>query len=144
MIIRDLRIEDIESLSRLYYQFWSEASDEEKMMGKFAQLQINDAYIFLCAIENDILVGSLMGIVCEELYGDCRPFMVVENVIVDGNHRGKGIGKALLGELEKRANVRGCTKIILVTETYRKDACGLYESVGFHPTANKGYKEMLF
>ena len=143
MIIRDLEIEDIESLSKLYYQFWSETSDEETMRGKFSQLQKNDAYIFLCAIENNILVGSLMGIVCEELYGDCRPFMVVENVIVDGNHRGKGFGKALLGELEKRAKAKDCTKIILVTETYRKDACGLYESVGFHPTANKGYKKML-
>ena len=143
MFIRDMQIEDVESLSDLNTLFWNESSDSQKMRHKFAQLQINDAYILLCAIENERLVGSVMGIVCEELYGDCRPFLVVENMVVDSSYRNKGIAKALLAELEKRAKARTCTRMILVTETARKDACRLYESVGFHPTANKGYKKKL-
>ena len=143
MIIRDLHISDIERLSELYYQFWNEKSNTNKMKDKFVQLCNNDAYIFLCAIENEKLIGSVMGIICEELYGECKPFLLVEDMIVDSNYRKKGIGKALFAELEQSAIARGCTQIILVTEAERKDACAFYESVGFHPTANKGYKKKI-
>jgi len=143
MVIRDLVIEDIKSLSDLYYQFWGEESDMQKMKNKFAKLQNNDAYIFLGAVENETLLGSIMGIVCDELYGGCRQFLVVENFIVDAPSRRKGVGKALFAELEKRARARECTQIILVTETERKDARSFYESIGFNPTSNKGFKKKL-
>jgi ribosomal protein S18 acetylase RimI-like enzyme len=143
MTIRDLQVEDIKSLSELYYQFWNENSDIQKMKTKFIKLHNDSTYIFLCAIENEKLVGSVMGIVCEELYGDCKPFLVIENMIVDKTCRKKGVGKTLFAELEKRAKDRDCTQIILVTETEREDACGFYESVGFHPTMHKGSKKKL-
>jgi Acetyltransferases len=143
MMIRNLEIGDMESLSKLYYQFWNEDSDVIKMKNKFSDLQNNDAYIFLCAVEGNLLVGSVMGVVCEELYGNCRPFLVVENMIVDSNYRKRGIGKMLLEELEKQAKIKECSQIILVTDTEREAACRLYESMGFHPTFNKGYKKKL-
>jgi Predicted acetyltransferase len=143
MKIRNLEVEDMESLSKLYYQFWNENSDVIKMENKFSDLQSNDAYIFLCAVEANLLVGSVMGIVCEELYGDCKPFLVIENMIVDCKYRKKGIGKMLIEQLEKQAKAKGCSQIILVTETNRHDACEFYESMGFHPTVNKGYKKKL-
>jgi len=79
----------------------------------------------------------------EELYGDCKPFLVIENMIVDSKYRKKGIGKMLIEQIEKQAKIKGCSQIILVTEMNRHDACGFYESIGFHPTANKGYKKKL-
>jgi ribosomal protein S18 acetylase RimI-like enzyme len=51
--------------------------------------------------------------------------------------------KISLAELEKRAKAMDCRQTILVTETERKAACRFYESAGFHPTANKGYKKKL-
>ena len=143
MVVRDLQIEDIESLSKLYYQFWNENSNTQKMKNKLIELQKNDAYILLCSFEGNNITGSVMGIICEDLYGECQPFLLLENMVVDTTYRKKGIGKALFVELEKRAKTKGCTQVILVTETNRKDACGFYESLGFHPTANKGYKKKL-
>ena len=143
MIIRDMRQEDIEALSKLYYQFWGEQSDIQKMQDKFAKLQYNESYILLCAVENDKLIGSVMGIVCEELYGECEPFLLLENMVVDNDYRQKGIGRALFAELEMRAKASGCTQIILVTEVDRKDACVFYESMGFHKTAHRGFKKKL-
>jgi len=141
MTIRSLEARDLHALAELYYQFWNEESDVQKMEAKFAELQNNSAYILLCAVENDELVGSVMGIVCEELYGKCESFLVLENMIIDRRCRRKGVGTFLLAELERRARARGCTQIILVTETDRKDACRFYEAMGFHPNANKGYKK---
>lgn len=143
MIIRKMVIEDIPKLAMLYKQFWNENSNVEKMQKQFEKLQHNDTHILLCAIDQSHLIGSVMGIICEELYGDCRPFLVLENMIVDKNCRKKGIGKALLLELENIARERNCTQIILVTETDRLDACGFYESMGFNPSANRGYKKKL-
>jgi len=37
----------------------------------------------LSAVENSLLIGSAMGVICGELYGDCRPFLVLENMIVE-------------------------------------------------------------
>jgi len=143
MVIRDMQIEDVHSLSVLYYHFWGEDSNVEKMQKKFIELQKNDAYIFLCAIEQGQLVGTVMGIVCEELYGECQPFLVLENMVVDNACRRNGVGKLLYTELENRAREKGCTQVILVTETNRADACGFYQSLGFHPTANKGFKKKI-
>ena len=143
MLIHSLAMDDMEALAGLYYQFWNEASDVQKMKELFAALQSNDAYLFLGAVEEDQLIGSVMGVVCQELYGDCKPFLVVEDMVVDQRHRNKGVGKALFRELEKQATARDCTQVILVTEAGREDACGFYESLGFHPTANKGYKKKI-
>ena len=143
MLIRALTIDDMESLSRLYYQFWNEASDVPKMKASFLAMQNDGAYILLGAQEEGKLVGSVMGVVCRELYGDCAPFLVVEDMIVDQNHRGRGVGRLLFEELEKQAVLKGCAQMILVTDASRKDACGFYVSMGFHPTANRGYKKKL-
>ena len=143
MHVRDMNAEDMEPLAALYYQFWGESSNTEKMREKFTLLQGVGAYIFLCAVEDGRLVGSVMGVVCEELYDECLPFMVLENMIVDGNYRRKGVGKLLFAELERRAKEKGCRQILLVTESDREDARGFYEAIGFHPTANIGFKKKI-
>ena len=142
MLIRELSVDDMEALSALYFQFWNEISDVQKMKESFRAMQDGN-YILLGAVDGNRLVGSVMGVVCRELYGDCAPFLVIEDMIVDQGYRNRGAGKLLFKELEKQAIVKGCAQVILVTETDRKDACGFYESVGFHPTANKGYKKKL-
>ncbi len=143
MIIRKMIIEDIPELAMLYKQFWNEDSCIENMQEHFKIMEHNDTHILLSAVEGNHLIGSVMGIVCEELYGDCRPFLVIENMIVGKNHRKQGIGGALFKEIERAAREKNCTKIILVTESDRFDACSFYESLGFNPTGSKGYKKKL-
>ena len=84
-----------------------------------------------------------MGVICGELYGDCKPFMVLENMIVDVRFRKMGVGKALISELENRAARQNCSQIILVTDSNRIDACEFYESAGYNPDTHKGFKKKL-
>ena len=141
MEIRNLELSDMASLAKLNRHFWNEESDVGELEKKFRDLQNNPSYIFLCAAEDGELIGSIMGIVCDELYGTCKPFLVVENMVVDHDHRRKGVARLLFEELEKQSIAKGCRYAILVTDTERKGACMFYESVGFHPTKNKGYKK---
>ena len=112
------------------------------MREHFSKMEDSETHILLSAIEDNKLVGSVMGIICEELYGECKPFLLVENMIVDKNCRRKGAGKALLTDLEKVAKQKNRTPVILVTESERSDACWFYEAYGFQLN-NKGYKKKL-
>ena len=101
MEIGRLTDDDLAALAGLYKQFWGQDSCLERMRETFGRLKGDPRYIFLAVRSESRLIGSVMGIVCEELYGDCVPFMVVEDVIVDTDLRRQGIGSALLCELEK-------------------------------------------
>lgn len=142
MQIRTIEKEDLPQLAALYKQFWNEECDICTMQTQLEKLQTNDAYILLCAVMGGRLAGSVMGIVCSELYGSCQPFLVVENVIVDQSCRREGVGRALMCELENQAKMRGCSQMLLVTEQSRHDARAFYEALGFG-TNYKGYKKKL-
>ena len=144
MITIDKLIErDLAELSGLYKQFWGEDSSIEKMKDTFRRLESNPHYIFLGAKQNGSLVGSVMGIVCEELYGECKPFMVVEDVVVDSDHRRCGVGTSLMRALEQTAAERGCSYIIFVTESDRTEAHQFYASIGYKPDGYKGFKKRM-
>ncbi len=114
------------------------------MQRQFVKIHKTGTHVLLSAVEHGQLVGSVMGIICEELYGNCQPFMVLENMIVDKNYRNQGIGKALLAELEKIAIMKKCIQIILVTDVHRAEACKFYQSAGYSLDTHKGFKKKLF
>ena len=140
-MVRDLARTDIPQLAQLYKLFWNEESNIGKMYITFDSIQLNQSHHLLGYFSDDnMLIGTVMGIICQELYGECKPFMVLENMIVAVNMRKKGVAKKLISELEKRATAAGCNQIILVTEKTRTDACGFYEAMGFSKE-NAGYKK---
>lgn len=143
MEIAKLTERDLDALSALFRQFWDEESRLDRMQSTFARLAGNPAYILLSAKHNDRLVGFAMGIICEELYGECKPFMIIEDLIVDNNLRRGGIGSALMRELEKAAIEHGCCQIIFVTESNRTEAHRFYESFGYGNNSCKGFKKRL-
>ncbi len=143
LIIRKLEEKDLDELSLLYKQFWNEESNIETMKKKYQEIKNNPNYIILSAVINGTLVGSICGVVCEELYGACRPFLVMEDLIVDKNMRKKGIGKALLEKLENFGKERKCSQIIFITETNRIDAVSFYEKMGFKSKTHTGFKKLL-
>ena len=136
MNITNLTEADLPGLASLYKHFWGDDSSVEKMKSTFLKLKNNPDYIFLAAHRDNQIVGSATGIICHEIYGDCRPFMVVEDVIVDKNARRQGIGSMLMNAIEGKAKERDCCHIILVTDTSRHNACQFYASLGFDPDKN--------
>lgn len=143
MKIRPILERDMEDLARLYEQFWNEESSVRKMKELFKKLEGDENYIFLaCEIDGSV-AGSVSGVVCQELYGDCRPFMVIENFIVDEEFRRQGIGTTLMSEIEKHASERECSHIHLITETDRLESRRFYESIGFDSDAHQGFKKKV-
>ena len=113
------------------------------MTDTFNKINGNPNYIILVAkIENKV-VGSVMGIVCDELFGNCLPFMVVENVAVLKEYRRRGVARELLIKLEEHAKQRFCTTILFVSSEHRTAAHKLYESVGYGIDKVNGYRKRL-
>ena len=70
------------------------------MRENFKLMESNPNYIVLTAKEDNLVVGSAMGVICLDLVGKCKPFMVIENVVVKIASRGRGIGAKLMEEIE--------------------------------------------
>jgi GNAT superfamily N-acetyltransferase len=60
-----------------------------------------------------------------------RPVARIAALVVDAQHRGRGIGRALVEELEAEARARGCGLLFLTTSELRDDAHAFYEQLGF-------------
>jgi GNAT superfamily N-acetyltransferase len=85
--------------------------------------------------EEMIAVGAFDG---DELVGHAalRPFedaLEVKRVYVRADHRGQGISKRLMLELETIAHERGVTSLILQTGNRQAEAITLYERIGYVP-----------
>ena len=143
MEIGRLKENDLAPLSIMFQQFWGEKSSPEKMRSTFSRIKTNPAYILLVAKQKKRLMGFGMGIICEELYGDCKPFMVIEDLIVDKNQRRSGVGAALMAAFEKCAFENNCCQIIFVTEAEREETLKFYRSLGYDHAPYKGFKKRI-
>lgn len=67
----------------------------------------------------------------------------VEDVVVDINHRGKGIGAALLRTLEEWAQERGLARLQLQADRDNHPALGFYRRQGWQHTSLIGWMKPL-
>ena len=65
----------------------------------------------------------------------CRPLVNVHDLAVDAAWRGRGVGRALLGAVEREARERGACKITLEVLEGNVVARRAYERAGFVPYA---------
>lgn len=141
--IEDITVSDFEELSLLLEELSGIETNEEKMLENFEWIESNKDYILLGAKYKNELVGTLMAIIVKDLAGECKPFMVIENVVVKSTMRGKNIGKTLMNEVEKIGREKNCCYIMFVSSIHRKNAHRFYESIGYSLDSVQGFKKYL-
>ncbi|AIQ73793.1 MULTISPECIES: GNAT family N-acetyltransferase [Paenibacillus] len=141
--IKEIEMESLPELGNLYQELMNKPSDLNKLEEVFKVVKADNRYILLGAFVEGELLGSLMGIVCQDLVGDCKPFMVIENVVVSARARRQGVGKKLMNAIEQAARERDCYYIILVSGEQRKEAHVFYESLGYRDEKVEGYRKHL-
>jgi ribosomal protein S18 acetylase RimI-like enzyme len=82
-----------------------------------------DPDLFLVAVDEARVVGVVMG------GFDGRRGMAY-HLAVATTHRGVGIGRVLMEELERRLRLKGCLKYYLLVTKDNQDAISFYESLG--------------
>ena len=63
------------------------------------------------------------------------PALLVEDVVVDANHRGRGVGRALLAALADWARGRGVRRLQLLADGNNGPALAFYDRLGWRATA---------
>jgi GNAT superfamily N-acetyltransferase len=143
MEIRPVEPEDLTVLNELYGELTGYKAEPERMVHLYELIRRDPNYHLLGAYGEEGLAGTLMGVVCYDLVKDCRPFMVIENVVVAELSRGRGYGKALMLEAERLAESEGCAYLMLVSGAKRKDAHSFYESLGYGEDKVEGFRKKL-
>jgi len=142
--INKITYDDLGDLSNLYEELLERKTNLQKFRESFDLINSDKDYILIGAKDdNRNLVGSLLGIICKDLGGDCRPYIIVENVIVKSSCRGMGIGKVLMSFIEEFARMKNCYFTMLVSAFRRKDSHKFYESIGYANDVVKGFKKYL-
>ena len=123
-----LRFEDLNGLKRLYDDaFEGSVTNMDRLTETYHTVKDNPHYVVLCAKSGNEIVGSVLGIICNELFGNCQPFMVLEDVAVLSSYRRQGIGQLLLQSMEDHARQYHCTMILFVSSKHRTGAHRVYE-----------------
>jgi phosphinothricin acetyltransferase len=87
----------------------------------------NNVLVIICKIENTIVGTALLS--TYKVISGYRG--MIDDVVVDAAHRGKGIGRKLMERLLNEAKNMDLDEILLFTGHHRKPAKALYESLGF-------------
>ena len=89
----------------------------------------DDRHYFVAAYHDDEPVGYLFGYLLRRFDGR-QPTMFVYEVGVAEQHRRRGIGRALVEEIKRLAQVDGCRKMFVLTGRGSEAAMALYRSAG--------------
>lgn len=82
------------------------------------------------AVDNDVVLGrATLYVMHNDLH--TRPFGLLEDVFVDSNARGKGIGTLLTEHVIKQADIKNCYKLICTSRYSKPKVHKLYERIGF-------------
>ncbi len=103
----------------------------------------NPNHIVLVAKENGEVIGTILAVICEMFFGQCKSFMVVEDFVVDEMHRNKGIGTALMDQIESFARNRNCSYIMLITDSDRISSQNFYKSLGYKSDEYRAFKKKI-
>ena len=149
--IRTARADDLPQLLDLLEQLreratpdvaW-ERADDAHAARVLAEILTDDRRVFLVAEEpGGAVVGTADLVLVPNLTHAARPIAYVENVVVDREHRNRGIGAALMAECEARAREAGAYKLQLLSNADRTDAHRFYEDLGYVQSA-RGYRRYL-
>lgn len=73
-----------------------------------------------------------------------KPLLNIHDLAVHAEHRGQGVGRALLAAVEAKAQATGCCRITLEVVENNENAQRVYESVGFASNPGKEANGRMF
>ena len=137
-IVRAARPTDVEQMVRLLdLLFAMEADfrpDPARQRQGLALLLDDGRARVLVAERADGVVGMCTGqLVVSTAEGG--PALLVEDVVVDPDHRGRGVGRALLAALADWASSRGVRRLQLLADGTNGPALAFYDRLGWRATA---------
>ena len=144
VLVRRARARDAGEVARLYAQLVANPS-LCVLPGRLDELHGHPEAALLVAEDgmdgagDTRLRGTVFVAWCPDAMFGRRPFAVVDNIVVDAAARGRGVGAALLAEVERLCVARDCSKIMLLSASERADAHRFFERCGYAGDRKRGF-----
>jgi glucosamine-phosphate N-acetyltransferase len=135
MVIRGCRVEDFEQILKLLGQLWPDNKLNKKELHRVFLRGLNSEFqYYICAtIETGIVGFGSLTIKNSLWQQDYVGY--IDELIVDKQRRGKGIGSELLQSIINVAKERGCRRAELDSAFDRAKAHEFYQKNGFENRA---------
>ncbi|MDI9871491.1 GNAT family N-acetyltransferase [Flectobacillus roseus] len=133
MLIRQATISDLPSILQLYAEVLDKGqvlslSEAEVLFQKMSSYPNYKVYV---AEQEHQVVGTFALLIMDNLAHRGTPSGIVEDVAVQENLQGKGIGRQMMKYAMQVCSEAGCYKLVLSSNQKRVEAHAFYESLGF-------------
>ena len=133
--VRPARDDDAQALAELlgHLGYPAPAAD---VPARLARMRSRGDADTLVAIVGGRVVG-LATVHARDVLHQARPVAQLTALVVPPDMRGRGVGRVLVGEVERWAADRGADRLVLTTALHRAEAPGFYERLGFEHTGRR-------
>lgn len=148
VVIENAKLEDLPAMIAILREgqvvpkdCWSEAS-APVYRAAFIEMAADPRYALLVAREGDMVLGMLQVNYSRALPDGGALKAILESVFVAASARGKGIGRLMVAEAERRASARGARRVQLTSNKVRLDAHRFYRTLGY-TQGHEGFSKSL-
>ena len=136
-MVRDATVDDLDALLRLYVQLSPDnatTGSPAAAEGLRRMVEHPDVSLLVAELEG-ALAGTVTLMLVPNLTHNARPWIQLENMVVDENVRRGGVGKALIQAATELALRTNAYKIQLQSADHRHGAHAFYEANGFNASS---------
>ncbi len=127
MQLREFNLEEYDDVRALWEQYPNELGiGRSDAREEIAKKLLRDPDLFLVAEEEGKIIGTVIG-----GYDGRRG--IIYHLAVDRAYRGRGLGRALMAEVERRLLAQGCLRSYLLVKAENLDVIEYYEQLGWEP-----------
>lgn len=134
MIVREINFDDVPDVLRLYAQpdfDNGQVLSAAEAKALYARFLTYPDYKIYVAERNGRIAGSFALLVMLNL-GHCgAPSAIIEDVVVDPDVQGRGVGAIMMQAAMDLAREKNCYKLVLSSNAKRVRAHAFYERLGF-------------
>lgn len=141
LAIRPATASDVDIIYRLLLQLADSTGQRHKLQSRSEDFLKhgfagNPQFDVLLAEQNDTVIGlSLFFYTFSSWRG--KPGVYIQDLVVDRNARGRGIGRALIVETIRCAIQKGATHLRLSVEQNNRQAIGFYNNLGLRESESE-------
>ena len=86
----------------------------------------------IVAIVNEKIIGYLAGTICEKCPYEITQYGEINNMLVDNNYRGQGVGKRLINKFKDYCKSKNINNLKVVASAKNTNAIKFYKTQGFN------------
>ena len=144
-MIREILPTELDGLLQLYTQLHGNPipEDTQALRGLWRHIVEDPLHHIIVAVEEERSVSSCVCVIVPNLTHGQQPYALIENVITDEAHRGKGLATDCLNFAREIAREAGCYKMMLLTGSKEESTHRFYQRAGYNANDKTAYIQWL-